>query len=83
MKLSQSNFNLRSPDCIWFGSYLIATLIFDLHSLPWNQISYSFYFVDLTATDRYYNPNMLPSTIRHTKIKTKGHVVPDYHVVQR
>ena len=26
---------------------------------------------------------MLPSTIRHTKIKTKGHVVPDYHVVQR
>jgi len=39
--------------------------------------------LDLTATDRYYNPNMLPSTIRHTKIKTKGHVVPDYQVVQR
>ena len=57
--------------------------ILDLLSLPWNEIYSSFYFVDLTATDRYYNPNMLPSTIRHTKIKTKGHVVPDYHVVQR
>merc|ERR1712062_684601 len=30
-------------------------------------------FIDLTATDRYYNP----VNINHVKIKTQGHVVPD------
>ena len=27
IKLSQSNFNLRSPDCYWVRSYLITTVI--------------------------------------------------------
>jgi len=39
--------------------------------------------LDLTATDRYYNPNQLSRRIRHDKIKTKGHVVPDHQVVRR
>ena len=34
MKLSQSNFNLRSPDCYLVHSYLVATVVFgDLESL--------------------------------------------------
>ena len=32
MKLSQSNFNLRSPDCYLFCSYLIATVIPDTYT---------------------------------------------------
>jgi len=39
--------------------------------------------LDLTATDRYYNPNKLSKNIRHDKIKTKGHVVPDHQVIKR
>ena len=36
--------------------------------------------IDLTATDRYYNPGR---TINHVKIKTQGHVVPDRNVIER
>ena len=35
--------------------------------------------IDLTATDRYYNP----VNVNHVKIKTKGHVVPDRNVIDR
>ena len=37
--------------------------------------------IDLTATERYYNPNNLPSHIMHDKIKTEGSklTVADFH----
>ena len=37
--------------------------------------------IDLTATDRYYNPRSMKA--RHVKIKTQGHVVPDQNVIKR
>ena len=39
--------------------------------------------IDLTNTNRYYNPKKLPKNVKHFKIKTEGHVVPKYSVVQR
>lgn len=39
--------------------------------------------IDLTATERYYNPNNLSGHIMHDKIKTEGHVVPHKHVIKR
>ena len=36
--------------------------------------------IDLTATDRYYNPRSMKA--RHVKIKTQGHVVPDQNVIK-
>ena len=77
------NLHLQKSNVVPVKSEVEISQNFVAFSLPWKQIYSSFYFVDLTATDRYYNPNLLPNTIRHTKIKTKGHVVPDYQVVQR
>lgn len=37
--------------------------------------------IDLTATDRYYNPRNMQ--LKHVKIKTEGHVVPNKRVINR
>ena len=37
--------------------------------------------IDLTATDRYYNPRNMQ--LKHVKIKTEGHVVPNKTVIKR
>ena len=40
--------------------------------------------IDLTNTDKYYDPSELPKTMKHVKIKSKGGgPVPDYKVVQK
>ena len=40
--------------------------------------------IDLTNTDKYYDPSELPKTMKHVKVKSKGGgPVPDYKVVQK
>ena len=40
--------------------------------------------IDLTNTDKYYDPMELPKTMKHVKIKSKGGgPVPDSKVIQK
>ena len=39
--------------------------------------------IDVTNTDRYYNPKNLSEHIKYCKIKTLGHVIPNHHVIGR
>ena len=39
--------------------------------------------IDVTNTDRYYNPKNLSENTKYCKIKTLGHVIPNHHVIGR
>ena len=39
--------------------------------------------IDVTNTDRYYNPKNLSENTKYCKIKTLGHVIPNNHVIGR
>ena len=48
-----------------------------------NQFPHLKLVIDLTNTDRYYNPSSFGRDIKHFKIKTKGHEIPSAEVVDK
>ena len=76
VKSSQSNFNLRSPDCYWVCSYLITTVI---HALKLSSVHDDIYLADCHFSDdicflsecRYWEWTNIGAT---NNIKNKSHV---------